>query len=260
MFHSVAQPGASAPGDPKDMSYEDFQKFLEYAHREGWETITTKQLLAFLMYNAPIPRYSMLMIIDDRRPGVVEEYFMPLLEKYDWTLTLAYIANPDSMQWAMKRIQALNQSGRLDIQSHGLTGELYILPETPDDEIEHEIQDSTSVLEQQFGQAPMAFIWPGGNFSLRAVQIARSGGYRLGFTAFSRGPLMYNWIPQGIQEQDIHDPLMLLPRAWSRAMPTNLYEAKLVSQEAQENALAVYAQEAAYFQTYCGGTLPLPAK
>jgi peptidoglycan/xylan/chitin deacetylase (PgdA/CDA1 family) len=258
MFHSIAQPGAPEPSDPKDMSYEDFQEFMAYARREGWQTITIPQLLAFLQYNAPIPRYSLLMIIDDRRPGVVEEYFMPLLIDYDWTLTLAYIANPDEMQWAMRRIEELNQSGHLDVQSHGLTGELYILPETSDEAITHEILGSTAVLEAHFGKRPLAFIWPGGNFTARAVQIAREGEYKLGFTAYSRGPLMFNWVPQGEPELAIHDPLMLLPRAWSRTMPSNLYQARQISQEALADALARYPEEANYYRIYCGGELPKP--
>lgn len=260
MFHSVAKPGAPEPSDPKDMSYEDFQEFLEYAWREGWKTITTEQLIDFLMFNAPVPRYSMIMIIDDRRPGVVEEYFMPLLEKYDWTLTLAYIANPDSMQWAMKRIQEMSKSGRLDIQSHGLTGEVYIQQDTQVETVRNEILGSTDVLLEHFGKRPLAFIWPGGNFSLQAIQIAREGGYKLGFTAYSRGPLMYNWIPQGALEKEIHDPLMLLPRAWSRAMAINLYDAKEISEAAAEDALLTFPRQAEYYRTYCGGELPVQKK
>lgn len=256
MFHSVAQPGAPEPIDPKDMSYEDFQEFMASARRQGWETITTDQLIDFLMNNGPIPRYSMLMIVDDRRPGVVEEYFMPILEENDWTLTLAYIADPTEMEWAMRKIEALYPSGRLDVQSHGLTGELYIVPDSTDAEIEHEIIDSTPVLEAHFGKRPLAFIWPGGNFSPKAVEIARLGGYQVGFTAYSRGPLMFNWIPQGAVEREVADPLMLLPRAWSRAMPHNLYEARQMSQAALEDAQAHYPQEAEYYRTYCGGELP----
>jgi peptidoglycan/xylan/chitin deacetylase (PgdA/CDA1 family) len=156
----------------------------------------------------------------------------------------------------MAEIESLNSSGRLDVQSHGYSGDLYIVDETTREEIEHEIWYSTPVLEEHFGARPLAFIWPGGNFTALAAQIAREGGYRLGFTAYSRGPLLFNWIPLGEPEQAIQDALMVLPRAWSSAAPVNLDEAVKISSQARENAIQQYAVEAVYYSTYCGGSLP----
>lgn len=255
MFHSIVKNGRVIT-DPKDISAEQFQAFVSYANFLGFETITTAQLLDFLENNARIPERSMIMILDDRRPGVVSEHFLPVLEANDWTLTLGYIADPDSMQWAMEEIQRLAQTGRLDVQSHGYSGQLYIIPETSPAEIEAEIWDSTPVLEKKFGVRPLAFIWPGGNFTQTAVQIARQGEYRLGFTAYSRGPLMFNWTPLGEPEQAIGDPLMVLPRAWSNSVNVNLDEAVRIGQEAREFALAQYPVEARYYRTYCQGELP----
>jgi hypothetical protein len=256
MFHSIYRAGREV-SDPKDIPEDQFQAFVQYANYLGFETITTAQLLDFLENNAPIPPRSMILIIDDRRPGVVREHFLPVLQTNDWKLTLAYIVDPNSMQWAMQEVQRLfTESGRLEVQSHGYTGQLYITDQTTPEEIQHEIWDSTPVIEANFGTSPLAFIWPGGNFSASAVQIARQGGYRLGFTAYSRGPLMFNWVPQGELEQAIADPLMLLPRAWSNSVNVNLDEALRISQEAVEAAKEQYPAEAAYYQTYCGAELP----
>jgi hypothetical protein len=256
MFHSIVQSGRAVT-DPKDISVEQFQAFVQYANYLGFETITTAQLLDFMENNAPIPPRAMLLILDDRRPGVVREHFMPVLQANDWTLTLAYIADPNSMQWAMDEILRLfTDFGHLEVQSHGYTGQLYIVEETSAEEIQNEIWESTTVLEEKFSQRPLAFIWPGGNFSALAAQIAREGGYRLGFTAFSRGPLMFNWVPQGEPEQEIADPLMLLSRAWSNSVNVNLDEAVRVGEQAVESARQQYAYEAEYYSTYCGGELP----
>jgi peptidoglycan/xylan/chitin deacetylase (PgdA/CDA1 family) len=155
-------------------------------------------------------------------------------------------------------MEQLYASGKLDVQSHGYTGQLYIVPETPLVQIQDEIWSSTQVLEDHFGVRPIAFIWPGGNFTPLSVQVARQGGYKLGFSAYSRGPLMFNWIPQGAEERPVNDPLMVLPRAWSSAANVNLDEAVRISEQATAYAESNFPVEAAWYHTYCGGELSKP--
>jgi peptidoglycan/xylan/chitin deacetylase (PgdA/CDA1 family) len=183
---------------------------------------------------------------------------MPVLEQNDWTATPAYIADPNSMQLAWDWMDQLNATGRLDVQSHGYSGQLYILPETPLEEIQNEIWKSTPVLEQHFGKRPIAFIWPGGNFTQLSAEVARQGGYELGFSAYSRGPLLFNWIPLGEEERTVDDPLMVLPRAWSSAANVNMDEAIKISDQAAAFAEENFATEATWYQTYCGGELSKP--
>ena len=252
MFHSIVQPPSKVT-DPKDITVEQFQAFVGYAASLGFETITTQELLDFLLYNDHIPPRSMILIVDDRRPGLIYEHFLPVLEQHDWTVTAAYIADPDSMEWAWDWMERLKQTGRLDVQSHGYTGQLYVLPETPIEQIQLEIWESSPVIENHFGTRPIAFIWPGGNFTPQSVQVARQGGYQLGFTVYSRGPLLFNWIPLGEEERLVNDPLMLLPRAWSNSVNFNLDEAVRVSQQAADFAKYNYAAEAAWLDQYCQG-------
>jgi peptidoglycan/xylan/chitin deacetylase (PgdA/CDA1 family) len=197
----------------------------------------------------------MIIIVDDRRPGLIREWVMPVLDENDWTVISAYIADPNSLHWAWDLMDQLYSSGRIEVQSHGYTGQLYIVPETPVDQIKNEIWNSTSVLEEHFGIRPNAFIWPGGNFTPLSAQIAREGGYKLGFTAYSRGPLLFNWIPLGEEEQVVNDPLMVLPRAWSSAVNVNLDEAVKISEQAIAFAEQNFEAETDWYSTYCGGEI-----
>ena len=258
MFHSISNDGKPLTDPNKDITSEQFINFVDYAKSVGFETITTQQLMDFLTNNAPIPPRSMMIIVDDRRPGLIRDWLMPVLEENDWTATAAYIADPNSLQWAWDLMEQLYASGRLDVQSHGYTGQLYIVPETPLDKIQNEIWNSTQVLEDHFGVRPIAFIWPGGNFTPLSVQVARQGGYELGFSAYSRGPVMFNWVPLGEEERAVNDPLMVLPRAWSSAANVNLDEAVKVSEQAVAYAEANFPVEAAWYHTYCGGELERP--
>ena len=254
MFHSILQAGSQVT-DPKDITGEQFNNFIEYARYLGFETITTQELVYFLTANAPIPPRSMMIIVDDRRPGLIRDWIMPVLEEYKWTATSAYIADPNSFQFAWDLMDQLFASGRLDVQSHGYTGQLYIVPETPLEQIQNEIWNSTQVLEEHFGKRPIAFIWPGGNFTPLSVKVARQGGYELGFSAYSRGPLLFNWIPLGAEERAVNDPLMVLPRAWSNAVNVNLDEAVKISEQAAAFANLNFPDEAAWYKIYCGGEI-----
>jgi hypothetical protein len=254
MFHSIVQDGTQV-ADPKDITGKQFNNFVEYARQLGFETITTQELLEFLTSNVPIPPRSMMIIVDDRRPRLIRDWLMPVLEENDWTAISAYIADPNSLQWAWDLMAQLYASGKLDIQSHGYTGQLYIVPETPLDQIQNEIWNSTQVLVDHFGKRPIAFIWPGGNFTPLSVQVARQGGYELGFSAYSRGPLLFNWIPLGEEERAVNDPLMVLPRAWSSAVNVNLDEAVKISEQAVAFAEGNFTAEAAWYSTYCGGEI-----
>ena len=258
MFHSIAQNGTWLSDPNKDITADQFMAFVAYARYLGFKTITTRELLDFLQGNAKIPPRSMLLIVDDRRPGTIREWIMPVLEEYDWTVTAAYIADPTSLRLAWDLMEQLHATGRLDVQSHGYTGQLYIVKDTPVDQIQEEIWLSTQVLEEHFGEKPVAFIWPGGNFTPESVQIAREGGYELGFSAYSRGPLMFNWIPLGEVEERVNDPLMVLPRAWSSSANFNLDEALKISDQAAEFAEQNFTIEAEWYKTYCGGEIKYP--
>lgn len=257
MYHSVRKSGRELQ-DNMQVSQEYFEYTMEYAKKLGFETITTEELVGFLYNNDRIPTLSMILIIDDRRLGVVHEHFMKYLNSNNWTLTLAYITGI-ATEYEWNEFARLNIDNRLDLQAHGFyhNGETYITDQTPLDVIEQEIYGPISIIEEHAGRKPQAFIWPGGNFTLESVQMARDAGYELGFTVYSRGPLMYNWIPLGTSEAKMNDPLMVLPRFWSNTAGIYLEKAVEISSEAKEFAFQNKENEFLWYQNYCSGYPPL---
>jgi peptidoglycan/xylan/chitin deacetylase (PgdA/CDA1 family) len=253
MFHSIRTPD-NMVDDNVTISTDYLQSIVDRARALGFVTITTEQLAGFLEENRPIPPRSMIWIVDDRRPGTVEEYVLPVLEKYDWTVTLGWIiADTRADLWAW--MERLNATGRLDVQSHGYW-HVYMVEDTPDEVVRQEIFDPRPILEEHFGHRPIAFVWPGGNFTAHSIDVAREAGYRIGFTAYSRGPLLFNWIPLGETEAAVSDPLMVLPRFWSTAAAVNLDQAAAIAEEAEAQARQDYPAEAAWYRASCGGDLP----
>lgn len=252
MYHSIRDP-SNMPSDTTTVSTEMFQATVALARSLGFETITSAELLAFLRDNARIPERSMLLIVDDRYPGVVATYLLPVAEAYDWTVTLGWIIGDTSPNlWAT--VEGLAATGRLDVQSHGLKHR-YIVEGMSDEEIREEIAGPIPILEEHFGYRPMAFVWPGGNFTRRSAEIAREEGYGLGFTIHSRGPLLFDWIPLGEEERAVGDALMVLPRAWSTAATVSLLEAVEIGDQAARFAAENRQAEAAWYAGSCGEAL-----
>lgn len=249
MFHSVVQPGREIK-DSISISMEYFEYFMARAEQLGFSTITTEQLISFLENNDKIPERSMILILDDRRPGVTRT-FMPYLESNDWTLTLAWLTRDESYDevW-WREIGQLAESGHLDIQSHGHNS-VYIQDITPEEVVRAELFQPMRLIEERIGTAPQAHIWSGGNFTQTAIDLAHEAGYQIGFTAYSRGPVMFNWIPLGEPERSVDDPLMVLPRYWSTAADVALEDAIRIGEEIRKNAEDVKLSEMAYLSLYC---------
>jgi peptidoglycan/xylan/chitin deacetylase (PgdA/CDA1 family) len=240
------------------VSEESFLAFVAYAKQLGFQTVTSEQLIGFLSRNEPIPRRSMILIVDDRNIGTVENHFLPVLEENDWTVTMGWIV-ADTNQSLWERVERLNESGRADVQSHGLLHR-YMTDHTPEEEIREEILGPIEVWEQHFGKRPVTFVWPGGNYTPLTVQIARQAGYQLAFTVNTNGPLLFNWIPLREAEIAAGDPLMVLPRYWSSDASLALDQALKFADQARTFAIQNYAAEAAWYRSVCAGDLtPLEA-
>lgn len=261
MYHSIL-PGNTTPSLPQDINAATFYAIVDLAEQLGFETITTDELLRFLTDNAKIPPRSMILLLDDRRPGTAQEYFLPLYEENSWTTTLAWIIGDSDQRQGEHAgetiwdwIERLNDTGAFDVQSHGLN-HIPIVEGLDPAIVRSELNDNIPILREHFGRRPIAHIWAGGNYTATGVTIAAEAGYQLGFTIHSRGPIQFNWIPQGEQERAIGNPLLLLPRFWDTAAVLNLEQTAQIGDAAQQYASGNYAAEAAWFSQNCNGNLP----
>lgn len=253
MYHGIRKEGGSV-NDNITVTEKYFKETLQHAAELGFQTIRIDQLAAFLQRNAYIPPRSLLLIIDDRRLGTVRNHFMPVLEQNQWTLVMAYITGvADQREW--REIKSVLASGRVEIEAHGFlhNGATYFTEKTSADVIHQEIYDPIQAFEENLGFRPRVFIWPGGNFTPTTVAEADKAGYQLGFTAYARGPLMFNWIPQGEPERRTGNPLLLLPRYWSTAAYVNLDQAVELGQQAADFAKENRRAELDWYNRYCSG-------
>jgi hypothetical protein len=264
MFHGIDRGDFSTPLD-------EFKSVIYFAQRFGYQTITMRQFADFMVKNAAIPPRAMVWIIDDRLAGTVEQYFIsPEYTPASWTFSSAWdIATTDDALW--KRVKAMHDTGRVEIQAHGYLHNYPLVDAwlnsppfamTTDAFLRHEIIEPIGIIKEKVGDPPTAYVWPGGGFSKRAVDMVRQAGYPVGFTSNARGPLMFNWVPLSAEEAAVNDPLLVLPRHWGApGLVHQLAESALMGNEASAFARKNYPAEADYYRGMCGGELPpLPAQ
>lgn len=257
MYHGIRKEGGSV-SDNITVTQKYFEETMQHAKELGFETITISELERFLQSNDYIPPRSLLLIIDDRRLGTVKTHFLPVLEANQWHLVMAYITGVmNDQEWS--QVKEVLDTGLVELQAHGFlhNGQTYITEFTSEEIMRQEIFDPINTIEEHLGYRPDAFIWPGGNYNKRSVELAREAGYSLGFTVRARGPVMFNWVPLGDEERQVNDPLMVLPRYWSTAAFVNLDEVVQYADQAIEFARVNRDAELKYYKTYCSQYAPM---
>ncbi len=264
MYHSITKDYNTLSPDGSQVHHSDLIMALEHAHEVGFQTITATQLADFLDTNAKIPKRSLLIIVDDRkRKEYYETHFTPKLEEYGWTITNAWISAKDTPDYLWKENEEVVQAGWVDVQAHGVVHNIPIGDYSTDEFIRTEFYGSIEAIQLHHNTTPIAFIWPGGGFTKRAVELAVEAGYRLGFTTNPRGPVMYNWIPQAAEKNPDHpfwlpeipagNPRMTIPRYWSIDAAYRIDDVITIGDDAIAEARKNKAQELEYYDVMCKG-------
>ncbi len=274
MFHSIKSNGNEA-AETMDITQADFISLMDTAHAYDFEVITMDQMLDFVYSNGKIPPRSLLIIVDDRKfAEYFRDHFKPYYDQFGWTVVNAFISKPDNTQELWDENADLEFEGWVNHQAHGV---IHNIPfdtslDTYDtsafggpgilsaeDYILNEMEGSIKAFEEHFNKKPVAYIWAGGGYTSQAIEIGRELGYQIGFTAKEIGPVMFNWVTVDEQAKSMEDPLMVIPRYWSRWVSYRLIDEVI---EIQSQAIAYAEQnkqlEYEWYQTYCAGYPSLP--
>ena len=267
MFHGITKDATTS--NPNQITGQDFRKLMKDLHEMGFQAISTQQIVDFMYQNAKIPQRSALLIVDDRHTAQnFNDWFRSYYEDWGWPVVNAYIGideRPDL--WAENA--ALSAEGWVDYQSHGYIHNIPISNASTDDFIMGEMNGAITSIQKYMNKTPIAYIWPGGGFSRRAVEIGTQLGYKLGFTVNPRGPVMYNWIPQAdtinasnplaIPETPAGNPLMTIPRYWDTDARNQLDKIRAIGDQATQFAEQNKATELEYYDIVCAPTYgPIP--
>lgn len=265
MHHGINKGEASG----NDVTVGEHKQIMNSLYEAGFQAINMQQMADFMYDNARIPQRSVLFIVDDRHfAEYFNDHWRTYHEQWGWPVVNAYIGLDERTDlWAENA--ALSAEGWVDYQSHGYIHNIPISDGSTDEFITSEMQGAINSIQKYMNKTPIAYIWPGGGFSKRAVEIGLQLGYKLGFTVNPRGPVMYNWVPQAdtvndsnpyaIPETPAGNPLMTLPRYWSAEARDNIGAVAAIGDEAAAYAQQNKAVELEYYDIACAPSYgPIP--
>ena len=252
---------------PEDITVGEFERMIENIHEQGFEAINAEQLAEFLESNEKIPPRSVVLLQDGRRTGEnFNHRFRPYWEDWNWPVVNAWIIQSDTPASLIQDNLGLEQEGFVD---HQLYSPLQRYSDNAsEDYLSGELQKHVDLFAEIYDKAPTAIIWPD-EPGLNFTKAARETGFRLGFTANARGPVMYNWIPLSnnkdssrpayYPEGPFDDPLMTLPRYWPLQVIDQLDQIRLTGKDAAAYAEQNKETELEYYDIVCAPTYgPIP--
>jgi hypothetical protein len=267
MFHGINKGEASG----NDMTVKAYKKLMIDLHEMGFQAINMQQMVDFMYNNNKIPPRSVLLIVDDRKYAEnFNTHFRSYYEQWGWPVINGWISGFGGEDAVLAENLNLSKEGWIDYQAHGYIHNVPITDSSSDQFITAEMQGSITNMQTYFNKTPVAYIWPGGGFSARAVELGTQFGYKLGFTVNPRGPVMYNWVPQAdtinqsnplaMPETPAGNPLMTIPRYWSPDADGHIDTVRVMGEQAASYANQNKATELEYYDIVCAPTYgPIPS-
>ena len=270
MFHGIFSSQPETPENLDGIETLEFAWIMEQLKKQGFEAINTKEFLAFMERNVKIPSRSVLIIQDDPHGAeYFDKYFGDAWENWKWPVVNGWNSQSDMTEAMLQENALMETEGRVDHQLQGMVAGSILSDDSSKAIIGRELENPIDPFTKLFQKTPIAIIWPGGGFGLRPVQAARELGYQLGFTANSRGPVMYNWVPLAdeydperpayLPDAQVKDPLMTLPRYWPYQVLDNIDTVRIMGNQAAEYAQENKTVEFEYYKVVCESTYgPIP--
>lgn len=192
MYHRIGDPSTDWDSH-YSVTPRNFTQQMGKLARKGYRACSLGEFLSWLDQSKPLPEKTVLITFDDGFCGV-HDHAAPVLRELNWPYTVFMVSDKlgQPADWSTHdladRSRQLMNRGELEgllsagasIQSHSashvdLTG-------LPDQDLEREIVRSRESLAALTGQAVLAIAYPYGRHDERVTKLARSAGYRVGFS------------------------------------------------------------------------------
>jgi peptidoglycan/xylan/chitin deacetylase (PgdA/CDA1 family) len=180
--------GANAQND-YSIKTADLEAYLQWLSDEGFETVTVRDVIAYLDGELELPEKPIVLSFDDNWKSALT-VARPALEKRGF-VGVAFVisssvgANENKLSW--DDCKALAEAG-WEIGSHSKTHEnlTYVKPGQSTDSIrdmvEAEIRDSKETIEGNTGLEVVSIALPYGNYDTFVLDTIQDAGYRAALT------------------------------------------------------------------------------
>jgi peptidoglycan/xylan/chitin deacetylase (PgdA/CDA1 family) len=193
VYHQISTPEHPLAVKNDVIERAQFSKQMEYLHARGYQTISTSQLVDFMLYGSPVPEKAVVLHFDDGWKSVFAA--LPILEQYGFKATFWIIGEKgiggDYLDWS--DIVALSHNPSYEVYSHAMTH-----PWAPESnlvtwteggipgkgiaDVDWELRESKRVLEDRLGRPVPYLAWPIGAYNDALIAAATRAGYSALFT------------------------------------------------------------------------------
>lgn len=202
MYHHISA-NPAACGD-YTVSPETLEGDLLYLREHGYQSVSLRDLLAYVDGEATLPEHPILITFDDGQESFLQ-YGLPLFEKYEMHAVLAIIGtcadaytktedhNVNYSYFSWPALAELRQSPQVELIAHSYDmhklkprrGCRILEGENTQSYANAFCQDLSLLeghFEEQLGELPFAFAYPYGAYCKEAKNVLVERGYRILFT------------------------------------------------------------------------------
>ncbi len=179
MYHHISEVPADADAVRRDLTVTpaNFEAQLRYLAKEGYESITLKDLLFHLQMGRPLPPKPIILTFEDGyRDNFTEAH--RLLQKYGFRGTFFLITSPidegreEYLTW--RQVKRLHAAG-MELGSHTYTHP--DLRDQPYDYLVWQILGSKEAIEARIKVPVCFFSYPSGRYDEQVIEVLKRAGF-----------------------------------------------------------------------------------
>jgi peptidoglycan/xylan/chitin deacetylase (PgdA/CDA1 family) len=183
MYHSISVPPKGASLGELFLPTANFKEQMAYLSDQGYEAVTLDQLWSAWQGKGPLPEKPIVLSFDD---GYETQYAhaAPVLKQLGWPGVLNLkLLSLEQGEMTPKMVNSMIGDG-WEVDSHTINHlDVSTLSGT---QLQHEVGDSRTMLQKQFGIPVNFFCYPAGKFDPASIAAVKAAGY-LGATTVEPG-------------------------------------------------------------------------
>jgi peptidoglycan/xylan/chitin deacetylase (PgdA/CDA1 family) len=183
MYHSISVPPPGASLGELFLPTANFKEQMKYLSDQGYEAVTLDQLWSAWQGKGPLPEKPIVLSFDD---GYETQYAhaAPVLKQLGWPGVLNLkLLSLEQGEMTPTMIKKMIGDG-WEIDSHTINH--LDVSTLSGAELQHEVGDSRTMLQKEFGIPVDFFCYPAGKFDAASIAAVKQAGY-LGATTVETG-------------------------------------------------------------------------
>jgi peptidoglycan/xylan/chitin deacetylase (PgdA/CDA1 family) len=183
MYHSISVPPTGAALGELFLPTANFKEQMAYLSDQGYEAVTLDQLWSAWQGKGSLPEKPIVLSFDD---GYMTQYThaAPVLKDLGWPGVLNLkLLSLEQGEMTPQMIQKMIADG-WEIDSHTINH--LDVSTLSGAQLQHEVADSRTMLQKEFGIPVNFFCYPAGKFDAESVAAVKAAGY-LGATTVDDG-------------------------------------------------------------------------